>query len=126
MRLPRAAAIVAACVLSAAGCSKPRYIDTMVRNESGAELRTVEVDYPGGSFGTTRIAAGASFHYRFKPLHTGGTKLLYSEGGKELTFAGPDLKESVGGTMQIVVRTPTSPQRVAWTYAATDTPQQSR
>ena len=114
----RRLAVIALLPLALSACTRQRYIETTIRNESGGELRTVEVDYPGGSFGTTRLSVGQTFRYRFKPLHTGASKLLYVENGKEYSFNGPDLKEAVGGVMSIEIRPANTPQRVMWIYTA--------
>jgi hypothetical protein len=94
---------LAALVLSLNGCSK-RYVDFTVTNQSGHELRVVEFDYPGGSFGTTKLDAGQSFHYHFKSLHDGSLKLLFTDvSGKSHESDGPAWRERESGQVSTVV-----------------------
>jgi len=69
------------------GCAR-RYVDMTVRNGSAATLNTVEVDYPGGSFGRSRIDPGQEFHYRFKSLHDGMVKISFGDGAGHVLAVG--------------------------------------
>ncbi len=92
-------------------CSK-RYVDFTVTNNSGAELRTIELDYPGGSFGTTRLVPGQTFHYHFKSLHDGVLKLSFVDSQKKMQASeGPAWRENQGGTVQTLID---SSSRVIW------------
>jgi hypothetical protein len=101
----RARPIVAATafvLLSLAGCAK-RYVDFTLTNNSTDTLRTVEIDYPGGSFGRNNIAPGQSFHYRFKSLHDGQLKLIYVDASGEHQKPGPEWKEDQSGKMSVSI-----------------------
>jgi hypothetical protein len=80
------------------------HIDTTIENRTGAPIQLLEVDYPSASFGADRIAAGATFHYRFQVRGSGPLTLSYtSAGGKEVKITGPDLAERQQGQLQIVL-----------------------
>ena len=68
-------------VLLAAACGcHSRYVEATVVNTTGTAVSLVEVDYPSASFGRETLAAGAEYHYRFKVLGSGGTKVLWTDG----------------------------------------------
>lgn len=99
-------ALLAACAaLLAVGllaCSQ-RYIEFTLSNQSDAQLRTVEVDYPGGSFGATMLNPGQVFHYRFKPLRSGTLVLIYDDARVEKKSAGPALEQGRGGAIEVTI-----------------------
>mgnify|MGYP001552878493 CR=1 FL=1 len=86
-----------------AGCHS-NHIETTIENRTGAPVRLLEVDYPSASFGTDSLAAGASYHYRFKVLDSGPIKLQYT-GPDEHQFqiTGPQLDEHQDGRIEIVL-----------------------
>ena len=85
------------------GC-KSAYIDAEVRNQTGATVPVVEVDYPSASFGRSAMAAGASFHYRFKIIGSGPTKALWTDAqAHEHTITGPSLHEGQTGSLVVVL-----------------------
>jgi len=87
-----------------AGCAS-KYVEAVVKNESGGSVSLVEVDYPSASFGTETLAAGAEYHYRFKILGSGGTKVNWTDAKrKEHSVAGPELKEGEAGRVTITLR----------------------
>lgn len=89
--------------VSLAGCTR-RYVDFTLKNDSGTVLHTVEVDYPGGSFGKTQIAAGQQFHYRFKSLHDGELKVSFSDAsGHVVASDGPQWKENHSGNVAVTI-----------------------
>ncbi|WP_047487292.1 hypothetical protein [Terriglobus sp. TAA 43] len=99
MRRIAAASFVSAVFLT--GCHS-HYIQTTITNQSGADINVVQVEYPGASFGTQRIANGASFHYRFKLLGTGDLKLTWTDASyQEHTLKGLHLDEGQEGTLVI-------------------------
>jgi hypothetical protein len=99
---------LAATLLLTAGCHS-RYIEATVVNHTATPIELIEVDYPSASFGTQNLAPGATFHYRFKVLGSGPTKLLYTDAAhRDHTSAGPDLKEGDEGRLTIDL-TPTQP-----------------
>ena len=77
MRLFRTLA-AAALLLSALGCHSA-FIEATVQNHTAKPIELVEIDYPSASFGTQALQPGADFHYRFKVLGTGSTKLLWTD-----------------------------------------------
>jgi UDP-3-O-[3-hydroxymyristoyl] glucosamine N-acyltransferase len=85
------------------GCHS-KFVEADVVNRSGMAVSLVEVDYPSASFGTDAIAAGAKYHYRFKILGDGPTKVIWTdEKQKEHTVAGPDLKEGQEGKLTVTI-----------------------
>ena len=98
-----------AAVVLAAGCKSP-YVNATVKNDTGAAVRLVEVDYPSASFGRESLAAGAVYPYRFKILGSGATKVSWTDAErKEHTSKGPDLQEGQQGQLEITL-TPTGAQ----------------
>lgn len=94
---------IALAALAAAGCHS-YHVDATVQNRTGKAVQLLEVDYPGGSFGSNSIASGADFSYRFQLRGTGPLKLQY--GGTEGLSAqvdGPTLAESQEGRLTIVL-----------------------
>ncbi len=64
----------------------------------------VQVDYPHASFGTQRLAPGASFHYRFKLLGSGPVRITYIDAQNgEHAETGPALNEGQEGQLYIVL-----------------------
>jgi hypothetical protein len=103
--------------LAATGCHSP-YVEATVSNRTGHPIALLEVDYPSASFGTQNLAAGADFHYRFKVLGSGPTKLLYTDSAhEEHKSDGPFLKEGAEGSLAIAIMT----DRVTWQPAPTVT-----
>jgi hypothetical protein len=91
------------------GCKSP-YVNATVKNDTGAAVTLVEVDYPSASFGRESLAAGAVYPYRFKILGSGATKVSWTDAGrKEHNSAGPDLHEGQQGQLTITL-TPTTAQ----------------
>jgi hypothetical protein len=90
-------------LLVATGCHSP-YVAATVSNRTGQPIELLEVDYPSASFGTQALAPGAEFHYRFKVLGSGGTKLLYTDSAhKDYKSDGPSLNEGAEGSLVIVI-----------------------
>lgn len=95
-----------AAVVLMAGCKSP-YVNVTVKNDTGAAVTLVEVDYPSASFGRESLAADAVYPYRFKVLGSGATKVSWTDAAKkEHTSAGPDLHEGQQGLLSITL-TPT-------------------
>ncbi|HEV2576742.1 MAG TPA: hypothetical protein VGU25_05985 [Acidobacteriaceae bacterium] len=100
-RISALAGLVA--VLSLSGCKSP-YVSATVRNDTGAAVTLVEVDYPSASFGRESLIAGASYPYRFKILGSGATKVSWTDAQhKQHTGAGPDLHEGQQGSLTITL-----------------------
>jgi uncharacterized membrane protein YhiD involved in acid resistance len=79
-------------------------VEADVKNDSGAAVSLVEMDYPSASFGVGSLAAGATYHYRFKILGSGTAKLMWTDAGRgEHTAAGPELHEGLQGTLTVTI-----------------------
>lgn len=91
------------------GCKSP-YINATVKNDTGAEVTLVEVDYPSASFGRDVLAAGATYPYRFKIIGSGATKVSWTDAErKQHSSNGPELHEGQHGSLDITL-TPTGAQ----------------
>jgi hypothetical protein len=98
-----------AAVVLVAGCKSP-YVSASVKNDTGAAVTLVEVDYPSASFGRESLAAGAVYPYRFKILGSGATKVSWTDAARKAhTADGPDLHEGQQGQFGITL-TPTGAQ----------------
>ena len=96
-------ALVASPLLLLAGCHSA-YIEATVHNSTGGPVSVVEVDYPSASFGTQSLADGADFHYRFKVLGSGSTKVLWTDAKhQDHTVAGPPLQEGAEGHLLVTL-----------------------
>lgn len=94
----------------ATGCHSANVAATVVNN-TPEPIPLIEVDYPSASFGTENLAPGHEFHYRFKILGAGPTKLLYTDSShRDHTVNGPTLSEGMEGQLRIVIE----PARVTW------------
>lgn len=80
------------------------HIEISVKNQTGAPVRLLEVDYPYASFGANSLAAGATYHYRIQVQGTGQVKVQYTAGdGHQPQIEGPSLVEKQEGTLEIVL-----------------------
>ena len=102
----RLAAVVGLAGLACmSGCTSP-YVNATVRNDTGATVTLVEVDYPSASFGRDVLAAGGVYPYRFKILGSGSTKVSWTDAArKQHSAAGPDLREGQKGQLAITLTT---------------------
>jgi len=95
-------AIAMLVLLTATGCHSA-FIQTTIINQ-GPTIHTVEMDYPSQSFGTETLAAGQTFHYRFKVQGSGPVKLQFQDAtGKTRTSTGPRLEEGAEGTIAVTI-----------------------
>ncbi len=95
---------------AATGCHSP-YVQATVSNHTDRTIELLEVDYPSASFGTQGLAPGTDFHYRFKVLGSGATKLIYTDSAhQEHKSDGPSLKEGAEGPLVIII----TPSGVTW------------
>lgn len=94
----------AACALLAVtGCHSP-WIQCTIVNEQATPVSLVQVSYPGGSFGVQTIAAGGSFHYRFRDLLDDQASIDFTDAAhKDHTVKGPQLKVGQQGTLLITI-----------------------
>jgi hypothetical protein len=113
---------VAACcaavglLLLLSGCHSP-WIQCTIVNHEDAPVSLVEVNYPGGSFGVQTIAAGASYHYRFRNLSTETVSLEFTDAARQShTATGPELRQGQEGTLLIEIK---PGNQVVWTPALT-------
>jgi hypothetical protein len=100
-------ALAAVTVAALTGCHS-HYVSIDVHNLTTKPITLLEVDYPSASFGADTLAAGATYHYRFKILGDGPTKILWTDATQqEHTVAGPALAEGQEGTLTADI-TPTT------------------
>jgi hypothetical protein len=106
MRLTRP--LVATLALAALTGCHSHYVAVDVLNDSGKPISLLELDYPSASFGADTLAPGAIYHYRFKILGAGPTKLLWTDVAQhQHTVPGPHLSEGQEGTLNATI-TPTT------------------
>lgn len=87
----------------AAGCHSA-FVQATVVNHSGHPVRLFEVDYPFASFGGQDLADGATFHYRFKILGEGPSKLTWTDAAEhDYTSAGPKMEEGQEGPLTVTI-----------------------
>lgn len=109
-RIPLLASLTAAAAIALAGCHSA-FVQATVINHSGRPVHLFEVDYPSASFGGGELRDGATFHYRFKILGSGATKLLWTDSSEhDHTAAGPDLHEGQEGKLTITI----GPNTATW------------
>jgi hypothetical protein len=100
--------VFAAALLTTAGCHSA-YIEATVKNATGGPVSLVEVDYPSASFGRETLADGAVYHYRFKILGDGATKVLWTDAAHiERNNNGPTLHEGDEGRLVITLSAATA------------------
>ncbi len=93
--------IMAGVGVGLVGCHSA-FVEATVVNHTDKALPLVEVDYPSASFGTQDLAPGAEYHYRFKVLGTGVTKVLWTDAGHvDHTANGPELREDDEGKLTV-------------------------
>jgi hypothetical protein len=109
-------ALLAATLLVLNGCHSA-FVEATVSNHTAAPITLVEVDYPSASFGTQTLTPNQDFHYRFKVLGSGPTKLLWTDAQRhDHTATGPSLGEHDEGKLTVVVH----PGGAEWTLALTN------
>ena len=90
-------------VAGTVGC-KSAFVEADVINATAAPVSLVEVDYPSASFGVGSLAAGATYHYRFKILGSGATKVMWTDAARrDYSSVGPQLHEGEQGTMTVTI-----------------------
>lgn len=100
-----------AALLLLAGCHSP-WIQCTIVNRQATPVSLVQVNYPGGTFGIQSIAAGASYHYRFRNLASEQVTLDFTDAGyHNHTAKGPQLLEGQQGTLRIEIL---PENKVAW------------
>ena len=97
----KSAALLCLSLFALAGCHSA-YLEATIQNSTGDAVTLLEVDYPSASFGKELLPSGAEFHYRFKILGSGGTKVTWTDvQHHEHTVAGPPLTEGQEGSVLI-------------------------
>jgi len=92
-----------ASLIAVSGCHSA-YVQTTVTN-LGPPIRTVELDYPSQSFGTTILTTNQVFHYRFKVQGEGPVKIQYTDSAnKQQTATGPLLHEGAEGSLAVIIQ----------------------
>ncbi len=110
-RLVTRCSFAAVTLVALTGCHS-HYVSMDLQNNSGKPVTLIEVDYPSASFGVDTLATGATYHYRFKILGDGPTKLLWTDASQqEHTVAGPSLNEGQEGTLSASI----TPTTATWT-----------
>ncbi len=107
-------ALAALVLLS--GCHSP-WIQCTVVNGQTTPVSLVEVNYPGGSFGVQSIAAGGSYHYRFRNLSSEQVSIDFADAAHHNhTVKGPELESGQEGILRIEIE---PDNRVIWTPVLT-------
>jgi hypothetical protein len=97
------AALTLALLCGLTGCHSA-YIEADIKNASPTPITLVEFDYPSASFGTGTLPSGATYHYRFKILGTGPTKILWTDAARQdHTAPGPPLHEGQEGSLTVTL-----------------------
>ncbi|HSY37213.1 MAG TPA: hypothetical protein VK814_15780 [Acidobacteriaceae bacterium] len=101
------ASFVTLALAALTGCHS-HYVSIDIRNTTTHPITLVEVDYPTASFGVDTLAAGATYHYRFKILGDGPTKILWTDAAEQQHIVpGPALTEGQEGNLTTTI-TPTT------------------
>ena len=97
---PTTRASLAIIALTAVTGCHSHYVAIDIHNHTGEPITLLEVDYPSASFGVDTLAACATYHYRFKILGDGPSKILWTDAARqEHTVPGPTLTEGQEGTL---------------------------
>ena len=94
MRLVNLVVLALAAVLTLGGCHSAYIAATIANRIASGPLSLIELDYPSASFGTQTLAPGQDFHYRFKVLGSGPTRILWTDAAyQDHKNPGPTLHE---------------------------------
>lgn len=112
-RLRRTAAFAALLACLGTSACHSDFVQTSIVNHTGGAVQLIEVDYPDASFGTQEIAAGATYHYRFKILDSGSLSISFTgPDHKPYSATGPSVHLGQQGRLSITI----DPDgRVEWT-----------
>ena|ERR1039457_1102341 len=90
-------------LMAVSGCHS-YHVETTVENRTGQTIQLLEVDYPSATFGTNRMAAGETLHYRIQLSGSGPFKVQYTTGnGHPAQAQGPVVVERQEGRLEIVL-----------------------
>jgi len=99
----RISALALLPLLAVAACRSP-HVEVTVENQTGAEVRLLEVDYPNASFGVDSLAPGGIYRYRIQVIGQGSVKVQYTDpGNHQPQMTGPTLQEGDRGLLDIVL-----------------------
>jgi hypothetical protein len=94
-------ALLIGFVIAISGCHS-YHIDATIKNQTGAAISLLEVDYPSASFGADALASGNEFRYRFQTRDSGPLKVQYTGSNqKQVQITGPTLYEKQEGRLEI-------------------------
>lgn len=81
---------------------RSRVIEVTLFNNSGLQVSTIIVDYPGATFGVNSLAPGQKFSYKIKPLETGPLKIQYTDAlGRIHSYLGLSLHKNQDGSIDV-------------------------
>jgi hypothetical protein len=84
-----------------AGCTS-RVTTVHITNDTGAEIRNVEVEYQGGSYGISHLAAGKTHDWRIKPFGDKPLSIAYLDAAnKQHRVPGPLVRKEVMAEVNI-------------------------
>ena len=90
-------------LVGVSGCHSA-YVEADIKNATASPVKLVEVDYPSASFGKEVLAAGETYHYRFKILGNGDTRVLWTDATQhEHSVKGPALREGQEGPLVVTI-----------------------
>ena len=85
------------------GCRSP-VVAVNITNRSPTPIRNIEVNFPGGTYGVSSIAAGKTFSNRIKVFYAGALQIQYSDAsGKIKNLTGPSMNKYDHGNIQISI-----------------------
>ena len=103
MRLSRIALTLIGTVCLMAGCKSP-HVQVTVKNQTGADVKLLEVDYPSASFGVDTLGADSVYSYSIALTGEGPIKVQYTAPDKKQPQAtGPTVNEGQAGKLEIVL-----------------------
>jgi hypothetical protein len=101
---PALALLLVGCIATFLMACHSTGVNVTVRNNSSEEIRNLEVDYPGGSFGTSSVAGKGSYNYRIKPLGPGEVVVIFDlAGGAKFRQKGPALSRGEDDNLLITL-----------------------
>lgn len=102
------ASLLLVFVVCISGCHS-HFVEINVKNASSNPVTLVEVDYPSASFGKDLLTQGSVYHYRFKILGDGPTKILWTDAHQvSHSVSGPSLAEGQEGKLSVTITGPTA------------------
>jgi len=87
-----------------AGCTfQSKVIHVTLVNTGAAEVRNIEVRYPGATFGVASLPPGKTFEYRVKPFHDGAVEIEYLAGQQRMKVALARVHEGQAGRARVLL-----------------------